>query len=198
MAVPTAINRYSTHDKVKYLSVSTEANFTGTISGAANFTTTGHHDSLTMMYNQAHQATTGTWALKDDGSMFCDQNQTNATCVYPLTGLKIGDEITGFKIVGAVGAASGATSTVDAVIKKVTKGSGAVTATSATGAGSTCSITQVSKIADYSMDESCTLGTTVTVATDYQYFILVTVSTANNAACDVAVIGVELAINRLV
>lgn len=193
MTLPSSVDEYTTHRKNKYLTVTTE------VGGAATFSTTGHHDSLVMLYNTGHQGATGTWTQAlDDGSLICDQNQTAATLIIPLTGLKVGDEITGFRLVGAVGAKAAGTTTVDAVLKKVTKGAGSVTATNGPGSGSVCSITQVSKVADYSMDELCTLGSTVTVATDYQYFIKVTATTADNAENDVFVTGVELLINRRV
>jgi len=163
-----------------------------TVAIVGNITVSGHRDSHIMMYNNFNQGVTGTASTLDDGTAFIDQAQTATTIVYPISALKVGDELVGFRIVGALGATGGNATTVDADLRKVTKGAGTVTDASV-GA-----ITQTSVTADTALDTAKTFGAVETVASDYQYYVLVTVTTANNAANDVALTGVELDINRKV
>ena len=146
-------------------------------------------EKKTIFTNAGRQATTGTNVRLNNGSIFVDQNQSATTIVYTVSGLHVGDEINKFRITGAIGAKAGGASTVDADLRKITKGAGALTDASI-GA-----ITQVSVVADTALDSEKASLTEV-VATDYQYYVLVTISTANNAENDVFIAGIELDLNN--
>jgi len=153
--------------------------------------TTGYaNEAKTILCNQGHSGATGTNTFaKDDGTCFVDQSQTATTIIYPVSGLHAGDVINAFRVVGAIGATSGNATTVDASLRKVTKGAGAVT-DAEIGA-----ITQVSAEADAALDEEKSSLSDI-VATDYQYYVLVTITTAANAANDVSLTGVEVDVNQ--
>lgn len=144
----------------------------------------------TILCNNGHSGATGTNTFsKDDGTCFIDQNQSSTTIVYPISGLHVGDVISNFRVLGAIGAKSGGATTVDADLRKVTKGSGSVTDASV-GA-----ITQVSEEADAALDEEKSDLDEI-VADDYQYYVLVTVTTADNTENDVSLTGIEVDVNQ--
>ena len=89
---------------------------------------------------------------------------------------------------GALGATGANATTCDADLRKVTKGAGAVTDASIDTA------TQVSVTADTALDQDIS-SLNEEITTDYQYYVKVTCTTADNAACDVALTGVEVDIN---
>jgi len=142
----------------------------------------------TILCNAGTEATTGTVARLDNGTLFVDQNQSAATMVFPVSGMHAGDVINKFRVVGGVGAKTGGVTSVDADLRKVTGAAGGVTDASV-GA-----ITQVSVEADTAVDSE-KAGLTETVATDYQYYVLVTVTTADNAENDAYITGVEVDLN---
>jgi len=150
------------------------------------------HEKKTLVINacKGHQAATGTWSIAlDNGTALCDQNQTAATFVIPVEGMHTGDVIDAFRLVGSVGAKSGGATTVDADLRTLTKGAGSITDASV-GA-----ITQVDVQADTALDsEKASLAHQV--LTDYSYYVLVTVTTADNAENDVILTGVEVDVNQ--
>ena len=146
-------------------------------------------EKKTILCNEGREATTGTAVRLDDGTIFVDQSQTATTIVFPVSGLHVGDRLEKFRLVGAVGATTSNSTTVDADLRTVTGGAGAVTDASV-GA-----ITQVDTDADVALDSEKT-GLNTLVATDYQYYVLVTITTAANAACDVFITGVEVDVNN--
>jgi len=146
-------------------------------------------EKKTILCNNGAEATTGTVTRINNGSLFIDQNQAAATMAFPVSGLHVGDVINEFRVTGAIGAKSGGVSSVDADLRKITKGAGALTDASI-GA-----ITQVSVEADTALDSSKASLDEV-VATDYQYYVLVTVTTADNAENDVFIAGVEVDLNN--
>jgi hypothetical protein len=121
-----------------------------------------------------------------DGTFTLPQNKTSSTLIIPITGMREDEIIKKFKILGALGATSGSATVLDAELKKVTKGAGAVTDTSI-GA-----ITQVSVEEDTALESSKLVDERI--SKDYQYFVLVTGTTADNAACDIAITGVEISL----
>jgi len=143
----------------------------------------------TILCNEGREAETGTAVRLNNGSIFIDQSQTATTVVYPVSGLHAGDIINAFRITGAIGATGSNATTVDADLRKITKGAGALTDASI-GA-----ITQVSVTADTALD-SAKASLDEVVATDYQYYVLVTVTTAANAANDAFIAGVEVDLNN--
>lgn len=144
----------------------------------------------TILCNAGHSGTTGTNAFIDNGTCFVDQSQSATTIVYPVSGMHDGDVINGFRVVGAIGAKSGGVTSVDADLRKVTGGAGAVTDASID------TITQVSVEADTALDSANATSTlSEIVVTDYQYYVLVTVTTAANAENDAWITGVEVDLN---
>jgi hypothetical protein len=149
----------------------------------------GFNEAKTILYNAAQDVSASAWEAAADGTFTLDQNLSDKTLVIPITGLRVGDKLLTFRVVGALGATSSNATVVDADLRKVTKGAGAVTD------ASVADITQVSVEADTALDSEADLSEEV-VATDYQYYVLVTGTTANNAANDIALCGVELDIIR--
>jgi hypothetical protein len=98
-------------------------------------------------------------------------SQSAGTLVIPLDGLKIGDTITGFRIVAQVESAGGAV-TIDAALRAVTNVA-AEPGDAAIGSG----ITQVSVTADTAVSASKT-GLTEVVTSGKSYYLLVTATTA--------------------
>ena len=149
-------------------------------------------EKKTILCNDAHSGATATSSVAiDNGTCFIDQNQTAATIIYPITGLHTGDRIKRIRIVGAIGAKSGGATTVDADLRLVTGGAGAVT-----DASCSADITQVDVEADTALDSASASDVDVEVATDYQYYVLVTITTADNAENDVSLTGIEVDVNE--
>jgi hypothetical protein len=99
------------------------------------------------------------------------QSQTAGTLVIPIDGLKIGDTITGFRIVAQVESAGGAV-TIDAILRAVTN-----VAAEPTDAAIGTGMTQVSVTADTAASQVKT-GLTETVTSGKTYYLLVTATTA--------------------
>jgi len=136
-------------------------------------------------YN-THQIVTATgWVHAADGTITLATNLSTKKFTIPITGLKKGQKIKGFRILGALGATTGLATVIDADLRKVTKGAGAVTD------ASVGSIAQVSVEADTVLDAE-KVGLNETVLDDYQYYVVVTGTTANDVACDVAIVGIEV------
>lgn len=114
-------------------------------------------------------------------------SQTASTYIIPLTGLKVGDTITAFKVEAQIEAA-GNTVTLDADLRKITN-----VAANATDA-SIGAITQVSVIADTKVESSKTLATPEVVAADEQYYVLITGTTG--ASTDVQLLGVTVSVTE--
>lgn len=165
-----ALNGTDTTD----LSIKGNVTLTGTISKA----------SETMIFNS--WGVNATWTLGVDGTLRLAQSQTAQKALCYLPGLRPGDIITGFKIYGQIESAGG-TVTLDADLRKVTHAAADVTDASI-GA-----ITQVSKTADYDVEESKT-GLSETVTAEYGYYVLITGTTAGST--DIAVTSVELQLTR--
>lgn len=142
----------------------------------------------------AKEGATGTVVVGagvDDASLFTvAASQTAATAVVPITGLEVGEIITGFHLIGQV-ESGGNTATVDAALYSIT----AAAADLSTGAVSGAAITQVSVAADTALTSANAgvSGLSVTVAADTTYFVLITVTTA--AATDVDMAGVAITSN---
>lgn len=116
----------------------------------------------------------------------CAASSTAATLVVPITGLKVGQKITGFHLIGQIESAGG-TVTVDAQLRKHTSAAADV-ADALVG-----SITQVSVTADTILSASNSLKDLTApevVGEDETFYVLVTATTA--ASTDVALQGVAL------
>lgn len=120
----------------------------------------------------------------------CPASQTAAKLVVPITGLKVGDIITSFHLIGQIESAGG-TATVDADLRKMTAAAADVTD------ASIGSITQLSVTADTIMSETNTaktLATADTVGADETFYVLITATTA--AATDIALQGVAVVVTE--
>ncbi len=117
-------------------------------------------------------------------------SQTAATATMAIPGLKVGDTITGFHLIGQI-ESGGNACTVDADLRKITAAAADVTDASI-GA-----ITQLSVTADAIMSASNTrkvLATEEVIAADETFYVLLTVTTA--ASTDVAFQGVAVEITE--
>jgi len=114
-------------------------------------------------------------------------SQTAGTLIVAISGLKVGDTITAFSLVGQIESAGG-TVTVDAALHKQTAAAADVTE------ASLGSITQVSVTADAIISASKTLATAEVVAADETFFIIITATTG--ASCDIALQGVTVTVTE--
>jgi len=131
-------------------------------------------------------------AVLETGAAFVDQNFTNEAVVVALPGLQPGDVITAFRVLGGLGATGGSATVVDAKLRSLEKAAGSVTNVDID------SIAQVSVVADTALDAEKALGAAETVAADKQYNVWIDITTANNAANDAYITGVEVDIKRTV
>jgi len=134
---------------------------------------------------QGATATVG-WVVTgtDKGLATLAASATADTLVIPIPGVKIGDTITGFTITGQI-ESGGNTATVDADLRKLT------TAAAGSADASVGAITQISKTADYKIDDAKT-GLTEVVASGESFYVLVTATTA--ASTDIECASIEVAI----
>ena len=158
---------------------------TGDVTITGDLAVSGHKQSQTMLFNSFNML--ANWVNAIDGTARLPASETAQKFTIPISGLKVGDELVAFRIVGQIESA-GATATLDADLRKVTKAAADVTDASV-GA-----ITQVSVAADTAVDAAKTLAAVTTVAADFQYYVLVTGTTAGST--DIAVIGIEVDLNR--
>ena len=155
-------------------------------------TVSGHSDGQILITNSLAPVDTADWITQDDGSIFLTLNKAGKKMLVMCPGLKVGDEVVSFRILGAVGATGGSVTDVDADFRKNTKGAGSV------GDASVGAIAGQALEADTALDVEKVFGAPEVVAADTCYYILVTVTTPNNAANDCAIIGAELTVNRKV
>lgn len=140
----------------------------------------------TRLFNAGHAVTASGWVETTAGVYSLATNLSSKVLMIPLPNLPVGRQISGFRILGALGATTANATVIDAALHKVTKGAGSVT-DSEVGA-----ITQVSVVADTALDSEKVFTRSELIKDDYQYYVKITGTTANNAACDVAVTGVEV------
>lgn len=142
----------------------------------------------TRLYNAGRAVTASGWVETAVGTFFLDQNLSSKILMIPLTNLPVGKKIAAFRVVGALGATTANATVIDAALHKVTKGAGAVTDAAVTGA----SITQVSVTADTALDSEAIPTKAEPIVSDYQYYVKITGTCADNAACDAFITGVEV------
>jgi hypothetical protein len=114
-------------------------------------------------------------------------SQTAGTLVVPIDGLKVGETITGFKVVAQVESAGGAV-TLDAALRAVTN-----VAADPTDA-SIGSITQVAVSADTAVAAEKT-GLSEVVAANKSYYFLLTATTA--ASTDIILLGLTYTVTEV-
>jgi hypothetical protein len=119
----------------------------------------------------------------------CPQSQTASTLVVPVRGLKVGDTITSFHLIGQIESAGG-TVTVDADLRKLTAAAADV-ADASVGA-----ITQLSVTADAIMSATNTNKASLTevVAADETFYVLLTATTG--ASTDIALQGIAITVTE--
>lgn len=116
-------------------------------------------------------------------------SQTASTLVVPIPGLKVGDTITAFHLIGQIESA-GNTATLDADLRKLTAAAADVTDASV-GA-----ITQISVIADTKVDSANSEKNSLAevVAEDETFYVLLTGTTA--ALTDIALQGIAITVTE--
>lgn len=148
-------------------------------------------DAEKRITNAAGQAKVGTTsgfvvAAGDDIALVtCPASQTAATCVVPISNLKVGERIVAFHLIGQIESAAGEV-TVDAELRKHTAAAADVSDASV-GA-----ITQLVAVADTIMSKTNTRKSALDeiVGEDETFYVLVTVTTAEST--DVALQGVAV------
>lgn len=113
-------------------------------------------------------------------------SQTAATLVVPIDGLKVGETITGFKVVAQI-ESGGNTVTLDADLRKITNAAAEPTD------GSVGAITQVSATEDTAVAAEKT-GLTEVVAATETFYILLTATTA--ASTDIILLGLTVTVTE--
>ena len=113
-------------------------------------------------------------------------SETAVTLVIPVTGLEVGDTITGFSIAGQI-ESGGNTCTLDANLRKLTAAAGAVTD------ASIASITQISVTADTIIADSVGSLTEV-LAADETLYLLLTATTG--VATDIDLMSATVTVTR--
>jgi hypothetical protein len=116
--------------------------------------------------------------------------KTAKVAYLPVVGLQVGDVISAYTVNAGIGATTGKATTLDANLYSSVSKAGGSTQTDL-GA-----ITQVSKEADALVAASKTLAAASTVAKNTNYYVKVTGTTADDAACDIVVTGIDLSITR--
>lgn len=106
----------------------------------------------------------------------CPASQTASTLVVPVAGLKVGDTITGFGVLGQIESAGG-TVTVDAELRKLTAAAADLTD------ASVGSVTQVSVTADSILSAS-KASLSDTVGADESFYVLITATTGSSTDID--------------
>lgn len=120
-------------------------------------------------------------------------SQTAGTLVVPITGLAVGDRITGFHLVGQIESGGNAV-TVDAALKKTTAAAADIANAAVTGGA----MTQVSVTADTQLDRSNAykeLTTPEVVGEGNGYYILITATTLGST--DIDLIGVDVEVQEM-
>lgn len=116
-------------------------------------------------------------------------SQTGSTLVIPIPGLKVGDTITGFHLIGQIESAGG-TVTLDAALRKMTAAA-ADPADASVGA-----ITQISVTADtaITLANSAVGALSEVVGADETFYMLLTGTTAGST--DIALQGVAITVDE--
>ena len=119
----------------------------------------------------------------------CPASQTGSTLVVPLDGLKVGDIINSFHLVGQIESAGG-TCTVDASLRKQTAAAADLT----DGAVAAGAMAQLSVTADTIMSLSNTAKTITadTVGVDETFYMLLTCTTAASTDVDLQAIAITV------
>jgi hypothetical protein len=164
-----------------------------TFSGANTVTGTMVRASYTtQINNRAKVGTTAGWVVGAATNLpyvaTMAASQTAGTLVIPVSGLHVGDTITGVRIVAQVESAGGAV-TIDAALRAVTNVAAEPTDAAITNGG----ITQVAVSADTAVSAAVT-GIAEVVTSGKTYYILVTATTA--ASTDIILQAAEITVTQ--
>lgn len=156
-----------------------------------DMTTRGHKENQAIICNAIEYPLTGTDFTPNNEGGILGASLATKHCFIKVTGLKVGDEIIGYKLKGRVTSGGNAV-TVDADFQKVPT---AGTPADPTGDGSN-DITQVSKTAGYTFGatEEVTFTAPYTVVIGETYNIDVDATTL--AATTAIIHGAEVIVNR--
>lgn len=115
---------------------------------------------------------------------------TNSTLVIPISGLKVGDQITGFSLVGQIESAGNAAS-ISGDLRKLTSAAADLTDASVGAMAAPLSVTADTIVSSANATKT---GLTELVGSDEMFYVLVTATTAANTDIDLQ--GVLVTINR--
>ena len=159
----------------------------GDMSGGGDLIIAGHAPSNTFLANIFDYPAPGTdWTRVSTGA-YLGESKTGSIVWIPLNWLKIGDEITGYKLVGHVMAYSGQVNTLDCALQTADKAVPPTITAITSG--------MIAQQTSGGFDVASAFGA-VTVATDEQYHLKVTGTTV--ASGHIVVLGAEVALNRKV
>lgn len=193
MASATTVATYTTICKANATSMNTAV--TAAIAGGKQpygnaFTHSGNlcqmmvttSDSNGRLFNTFRVGATAGWVITgvNHARATLPASQTASTLVIPITGLRVGQTITAYSLVGQIESA-GNTVTVDAQLHKVTAAAADVTDSNLG------SMTQLSVTADTAMstsNTSKTLAASEVVGADESFYLLVTATTAASTDID--------------
>ena len=134
----------------------------------------------------AHVGATAGWVTNNDkGALTCPVSITAGTAYIPVTGLNVGDVITAFRVLG--GSAGAQAKTLDASLRKTYPHATDGSLTDASVQAMTQYATQVGKI-----NSETILTTPERVAAQYQYYILLTVTTGNAGSFNINSVEVDI------
>lgn len=163
-----------------------------TESGVEIPTLTGTKDVVKVIASGGKVGATSGWSLSgsDIGSIGnLPSDHTGSTLVIPLSGLRIGDVVSGFYLIGQMSSDAG-TGTIDATLKLASMLSDEVT-TSSLGS-MTQLTTNATDIKLSSSNASKSLSANHTLATDEELFLIVTGTTQSNNQINLEGIGLNI------
>lgn len=139
-------------------------------------------DSNGRLFNTFRVGATSGWVVTatDHARATLPQSQTTSTLIIPITGLRIGQTITAFNLVGQIESA-GNTVTVNAQLHKVVAGSADVTDSNL---GSITALAVTADTAVSVSNSSKTLAVADVVGADETFYVIVTGTTAASTDID--------------
>ena len=168
-----------------------DANILG-ISGNGDFAYSGHKDQQTMFHNAINIVSTADWTYGTYGAAYLAASKGPSHIVIPLPGLKEGDEITKYRLLGSV-ESGGNQVDIDASNRRVTKAGAGAPNEPTDAAFTNGAMTTQNLTADTAVDVETDCDDE-TIADDYQYYVLVTSTTLG--ATGLYITGVEIDVNR--
>lgn len=124
------------------------------------------------------------------GGIFVDQNISAKDGTVQVYGLQVGDRIVQIGMEGGIGASTGNASVLDCKLVKIVGASGGDTDSDVQA------MDQVEKEADYLLSESKAVATPVVVTAGDAFYFFITVTTADDAACDVMITALWIEVER--